>query len=93
MTISDSMGRTIMSMGLDGLMLTKNKFTKMVENVVKTSGSSYMDAIIHLCEKNNIEIEDIKKYISPTIKNKLEVEAQNLNFMVEPKGNTLPLGE
>jgi gas vesicle protein len=82
-----------MSMGLDGLMLTKNKFTKMVENVVKTSGSSYMDAIIHLCEKNNIEIEDIKKYISPTIKNKLEVEAQNLNFMVEPKGNTLPLGE
>lgn len=80
-------------MGLDGLMLTKNKFTKMVENVVKTSGSSYMDAIIHLCEKNNIEIEDIKKYISPTIKNKLEVEAQNLNFMVEPKGNTLPLGE
>jgi len=82
-----------MSMGLDGLMLTKNKFSKMVENVVKTSGSSYMDAIIHLCEKNNIEIEDIKKYISPTIKNKLEVEAQNLNFMVEPKGNTLPLGE
>jgi gas vesicle protein len=80
-------------MGLDGLMLTKNKFSKMVENVVKTSGSSYMDAIIHLCEKNNIEIEDIKKYISPTIKNKLEVEAQNLNFMVEPKGNTLPLGE
>jgi gas vesicle protein len=74
-----------MSMGLDGLMLTKNKFSKMVENVVKTSGSSYMDAIIHLCEKNNIEIE--------AIKNKLEVEAQNLNFMVEPKGNTLPLGE
>jgi len=82
-----------MSVGLDGLMLTKSKFSKMVENVVKTSGSSYMDAIIHLCEKNNIEIEDIKKYISPTIKNKLEVEAQNLNFMVEPKGNTLPLGE
>jgi len=82
-----------MSIGLDGLMLTKSKFSKMVENVVKTSGSSYMDAIIHLCEKNNIEIEDIKKYISPTIKNKLEVEAQNLNFMVEPKGNTLPLGE
>jgi gas vesicle protein len=82
-----------MTIGLDGLMLTKNKFSKMVEDVVKTSNSSYMDAIIHLCEKNNIEIEDIKKYISPTIKNKLEVEAQNLNFMVEPKGNTLPLGE
>jgi len=82
-----------MTIGLDGLMLTKNKFSKMFEDVVKTSKSSYMDAIIHLCEKNNIEIEDIKKYISPTIKNKLEVEAQNLNFMVEPKGNTLPLGE
>jgi len=79
-----------MTMTLDGLMLNKNKFSKMVEGVVRSSNSSYMDAIIHLCEKHNIEIEDIKKYISPAIKNKLEVEAQNLNFMVEPKGNSLP---
>jgi len=74
-------------MNLDGLMLTKNKFTKMVESTVLEKRISYMDAVVHLCEKNNIEIEEIKKYISPAIKGKIEVEAQNLNFM--PRGNAL----
>lgn len=76
-------------MKLDGLMLTKNKFTKMVEDTVRMKRLSYIDAIVHLCEQHNIEIEDIRKYISLSIKNKLEVEAQNLNFM--PKGNSLPV--
>jgi|TARA_B100001093_G_scaffold277143_1_gene264863 hypothetical protein len=48
-----------------------------------------MDAIIHLCEENNIEIEDIRKYISPVIKNKIEAEATNLNFL--PQQNCLPI--
>ena len=48
---------------------------------------SYIDAIVHLCEKNNIEIEDIKKYISPAIKDHLEAEGMSLNLL--PKGNTL----
>ena len=74
-------------MNLDGLMLTKNKFTKMVESTVLEKRISYMDAVVHLCEKNNIEIEEIKKYISPAIKGKIEVEAQKLNFM--PRGNAL----
>lgn len=69
--------------------LTKNKFTKMVEDTVKEKKITYMDAIVHLCEKNNIEIEDIKKFISPVIKNKIEAEAMKLNFL--PRGNELPL--
>lgn len=69
-------------------MLNKNKLTKMVEQTVKRKKLSYIDAIVHICEQNNIEIEDISKFISPAIKSKIEVEAQNLNYM--PKGNTLP---
>lgn len=48
---------------------------------------SYMDSIVHLCEENNIEIEDIKKYLNDSIKKNLEAEAMNLNFL--PKLNTL----
>jgi len=77
-------------MDLEGLMLTKNKFTKMVEDAVLYDGLSYMDAIVHLCEKNNLEIEDIKKYVTPIVKNKLAVEAQNLNFL-EKDGDASPL--
>jgi len=77
-------------MNLDGLMLTKNKFTKMVESTVKKKTISYLDAIIDICSEHNIEIDDIKKFISPAIKSKLEAEAIKLNLMVE-KNNSLEL--
>jgi hypothetical protein len=51
------------------------------------NGMSYLDTIVWLCEKNNIEIEDIKKYLSPSITENLEKEAMDLNFL--PKVNTL----
>ena len=67
--------------------LTKSKFTKLVEQTVSELGINYMDAILHLCEKNSIDPEDVKKFVSPIIKNKVEAEAMNLNFL--PKLNTL----
>ena len=67
--------------------LNKNRFTKLVENTVYDLKISYMDAIIHLCDKNDIELEDINKFISPIIKGKIEAEAMGLNFL--PKNNSL----
>jgi hypothetical protein len=67
--------------------LTKSKFTKLVEDAVNELKLSYMDAILYLCEKNDIEPEDMKKFVSPIIKDKLEAEAMQLNFL--PKQNTL----
>ena len=67
--------------------LTKSKFTKMVEQTVIDLKISYMDAILYLCEKNQLEPEDMKKFVSPIIKDKLEAEAMQLNFL--PKQNTL----
>ena len=69
--------------------LSKKKFTKMIETTVKTKGLNYMDAVVYLCDENNIELEDVKKFISLNIKERIEAEAMNLNFL--PKGNTLPL--
>ena len=46
-----------------------------------------MDAILHICEQNMIEPEDVKKYLAGPIVEKLEAEAMNLNFL--PRGNTL----
>ena len=47
----------------------------------------YMDAILHVCNKNDIEPEDVRKFISPVIKDKLEAEAMDLNFL--PKKNSI----
>jgi len=69
--------------------LSKTKFSKMIEKNVLEKNMSYIDSVIYLCEENNIDIEDSKKYISNVIKSKIEVEAMNLNFI--PKGNSLPI--
>ncbi len=74
---------------LGEMLMTKSKFTKMIEDCVVNSRLSYMDAIIHLCELNKMELEDVKKFISEPVKEKLEAEAMELNFL--PKGSQLPL--
>jgi hypothetical protein len=69
--------------------LSKKKFSKMIEDTVRQKVMTYMDAVIYLCEENTIEVEDVKKYISTSIKEKIELEAMNLNFL--PKsGESLP---
>ena len=75
-------------MKLDNLMLTKQKFSKMVENIIlKDNSISYMDAILLVCEKNDIEIEDARKFISVAMKNKIENEANKLNLMQNKNGS------
>ena len=46
-----------------------------------------MDAVLYLCEKHDLEPEDMKKFVSPIIRDKIEAEAMALNFL--PKQNTL----
>lgn len=68
--------------------MNKKKFTKMVEDCVRTKSMSYMDTVVYLCEQNNLEIEDVKKYIAISIKEKIEFEAMKLNFL--QKTESLP---
>ena len=68
--------------------MNKKKFTKMVEDCVRTKSMTYMDTVVYLCEENNLEIEDVKKYIAISIKEKIEFEAMKLNFL--QKSESLP---
>jgi UDP-glucose 6-dehydrogenase len=67
--------------------LTKAKLTKLIQTTVLEKRLTYIDAIVDICEENKIEIEDISKFLSPVIKEKIEVEAMNLNYL--PKESTL----
>ena len=67
--------------------LNKSKFTEIVEETVIEKQLSYMDAVLYVCEMNSIDLEDVKKFISPIIKGKIEAEAMAVNFL--PKQNTL----
>lgn len=72
----------------EAMFLNKPRFTKMIENVRREKNLSYIDSVLHLCEIHKIDEQDVKKYISNIIKEKIEVEAMNLNMI--PKINTLP---
>ena len=71
----------------DNTFLNKPNFTKMVENKVLDTKQSYMDAVVDLCEKLDIDPIDVKKFISPVIQGKIEAEAMMLNLI--QRQNTL----
>jgi hypothetical protein len=65
--------------------LTSEKFTKEIERIVNTYNIDYMDAVIHYCEKNNIEVETAASIIKSNlrIKSRLQLEAENLNYITK----------
>ena len=67
--------------------LNKSRFSKLIEKTVVDLRVTYMDAILHVCTKHEIEPEDVKKFVSLVIKDKLEAEAMALNFL--PKTNAI----
>ena len=69
--------------------LTRAKFTQMVETNVLKKKMTYMDAILQVCDDNRIEPEDVRKFVSKVVKEKLEAEAGALNYL--PRTNSLPL--
>jgi hypothetical protein len=76
-------------MKIEEQFLTKSKLTKLIESTAVDMKIPYMDAILKVCETNDIEPEDVKKFISPVIKDKLEAEAMDLNYL--PKKNAIDL--
>ena len=74
-------------MSVEDTFLNKARFSKLVESEVIQKSIGYMEAILLLCDENNIDPEDVKKFISQGIKSKLEAEAMSLNFL--PKTNSI----
>jgi len=71
----------------DETFLNKPNFTKMVETTVLDTKQSYMDAVLDLCNRLDIDPIDVKKFVSPVIQGKIEAEAMTLNLI--PRQNTL----
>ena len=52
-----------------------------IEQLVKDKKISYMEAVLHYAETSEIEPEAMAKMLNQSIKDKIEVEAQNLNML------------
>ena len=56
-----------------------------IESYVSENGGSYLDATMVMCEHHRIEPEAIAKYVSKPIREKLEIEARDLNILPKKK--------
>ena len=72
--------------------LCQNKFTQDIEDLVKkTTGLNYIDAIVHYCDENKIEVDSVSKLISKPLKEKIKAQAMELNFLKRTSRAKLPL--
>ena len=70
--------------------MNSKEFSLEIQKIVKEKRDlTYMDAVIWYCEQNDIEISTVNPLISKTLKQKIELEAQKLNFL--PKTGVLPI--
>ena len=71
--------------------LSSEQFYKDVDNLVRSSGLKYIDAVVYYCEKNNIEIEAAASMIKGNfrIKSFVQSEGEELNYL--PKTAKLPI--
>ena len=60
-----------------------------IEDIVKEKSISHMDAVFWYCEQEGLELEGISPLISKALKEKIEANARELNFL--PRQAKLPI--
>jgi hypothetical protein len=76
---------------IENKFLTPSKFALEIEKIVIEENINYIDAIVHYCEINNLEVESVTKLISKPLKERLKWDATRLNFMKRTSKAKLPL--
>ena len=76
---------------IESKFLTPSKFALEIEKIVAEESFNYIDAIVHYCEINNLEVESVTKLISKPLKERLKWDATRLNFMKRTSKAKLPL--
>jgi hypothetical protein len=84
-------------MNLDDIIVNKafsfETFNQDIEKLSKDLRISFLDAVVHYCETNSVEIESVASIIktNPKMKAKLQEDAEELNFL--PRRAKLPIGD
>jgi len=66
----------------------KNLSTEIEKLKAKNPSLNYIDCTVEICQRYNIEFESLRKTLSKNIKEKMEIDAMNLNLLTYKK-NTL----
>lgn len=58
-----------------------NEFSLYIEQTVKDNKMTYMDAVLGYCKDNFLEPADITKLVNKSLKEKLALDMQELNYL------------
>ena len=68
------------------------RFAEEIETLVLNNADmNYIDAIVHYCDANSLEVDSVTKLISKPLKERLKWDAIRLNFMKKTSRAKLPL--
>ena len=77
---------------LENKFFCPTRFTQEIETLVlKNKSMTYIDAIVHFCELNSIDLESVPNLISKPLKEKIKCLATELNYMKSTSKGKLPL--
>ena len=72
--------------------MNSKEFSLIIEKLyIEKRPISYMDAILHYCEKNEIEVEQAGKMLTKALKEKIEQECIDANMLKVKKSGKLPV--
>jgi hypothetical protein len=71
------------------LLNTSKTFSINIENLAKEKNITHMEAVLDYCQRNNLEPDTVGSLISKSLKDKIEANARELNFL--PRQAQLPI--
>lgn len=80
----------------DEYLITNQQFssaTEFSQHIERRAslGQNYIDVLTDYCVRNEVEIESVKKLLTPSLKEKITAEAQNLNLLKQKRASKLPI--
>ena len=72
------------------LFINNEDISLQVESYVLQNGGEYIDAVLYICEKSNIEPKVAAKYLSKPIIEKIGIEGRDMNLLPK-KSAQLPI--
>lgn len=58
-----------------------NEFSLHIENIASSKKINYMEAVLEYCRENQVEPEDVAKLINRSLKDKIEMNFRDLNYL------------
>ena len=73
------------------MLMNSKKFALIIEGIVKDKRISYLDAVLHYCEDNDIDTASVGPLINKSLKEKIKAEAEKLNLGERSSTAVLPI--